>query len=59
MYRVISNGDNVQSSVVEIIVDNLSDINDVPTHFGVGSDILCLEDSSVWMLGNDSTWHEI
>lgn len=58
-YKVISNGGNVQSSVVEVIVDTLAEIAELPTDFGVGSDCICLEDSSVWMLGNDKTWHEI
>ena len=58
-HKVISNGGNVQSSVVEVIVDTLAEIADLPTDFGVGSDCICLEDSSVWMLGNDKTWHEI
>lgn len=58
-YRVMSNGANIQSNVVEIVVDTRTDLEDVPTTFGIGSDVICLEDSSVFMLGNDKTWHEI
>ena len=59
-YRVISNGSNIQSSVVEIVADTLQDVADLPTtDYGVGSDCICLEDSSVWMLGNDATWHQL
>ena len=57
MYRVYKNGDSTQSNVVEIVVDTLTDLDDVPTDFGIGSDCLVLEDTSVWMLGNDKTWH--
>lgn len=58
-YKVISNGVNIQSSVVEIVVDTLAELDDVPTDFGVGSDCIVLENSSVWMLGNDRKWHEL
>lgn len=58
-YKIISNGTNIQSSVVELVVDTLTELEDVPTTFGVGSDAIVLEDSSVWMLGNDKTWHEL
>ena len=57
--KVIANGNTVQSSVVEIIADTESDIANLPTDVGVGSDCICLENSSVWMLGNDNTWHEL
>ena len=57
---VIRNGDTIQSSVVEIVVDTLADLNNVSTEdYGVGSDCIVLEDSSVYMLGNDRQWHKI
>ena len=58
-YKIIRNGDNTQSSVVEIVVDTLAELDDVPTDFGVGSDMIVLENSSVFMLGNDKEWHEL
>ena len=59
-YKVLSNGNTIQSDVVELVVDTLTELQDeVPTTFGVGSDCIVLEDSSVWMLGNDKTWHEL
>ena len=58
-YKVIRNGDITQSDVVEVIADTLADISDLETNFGVGSDCIVLEDSSVWMLGNDKVWHEL
>lgn len=56
-YRITSNGSNIQSDVCEIIIDTAADLEDLPTTFGIGSDAICLEDSSVYMLGNDKTWH--
>lgn len=58
-YKVISNGNRVQSSVVEIIADTVADVAELPTTVGVGSDCIVLENSSVFMLGNDLTWHEL
>lgn len=60
MYNVISNGNNVQSAVTEFVADTLNDIDTLPTT-GItpGSDCIVLEDSSVWMLGNDKTWHQL
>ena len=53
MFKIISNS---QSGVVEIVADTLDDIQDLPTidDVGVGSDCIVLEDSSVYMLGNDN-----
>lgn len=59
MYRIISNGEDIQQNVVEIVVDELAEIVTLPTFFNPGSDCICLEDSSVWMLGNDKAWHEL
>ena len=59
MYRIISNGEDVQQNVVEIIVDELAEVTTLPTYFNPGSDCIVLEDSSVWMLGNDKVWHEL
>ena len=59
MFTVMKNADTTQSSVVEIVADTLEDINNLPTNYGIGSDCICLEDSSVWMLGNDKQWHQL
>lgn len=64
MFKVIR---NFQSSV-EVIADYRSDVDNtevseetpkVPTHYGAGSTCFVIEDSSVWMLGNDAKWHEL
>ena len=59
MYKVIANGEDVQQSVVEIVADTLADINILPVIYSPGSDCIVLEDSSVWMLGNDKIWHQL
>lgn len=58
-YEVIKNSDNTQPYVVEIVLDTRAELTDLPTNFGIGSDCIVLEDSSVHMLGNDRTWHEL
>lgn len=59
MYSVTTNGDNIQSSIVEIIADTVADVNELPTIFAPGSTCFVLEDSSVYMLGHDKVWHVI
>ena len=56
MYKVIQ---NLPQNVVEIIADFISDVDDLPTNYGVGSDCIVLEDSSVYMLGTDGVWHQL
>lgn len=58
-YRIIANGEDVQSSVVEIVVDARSEMDSLPIDYSAGSDAIVIEDSSVWMLGNDHQWHEL
>lgn len=58
-YKIIKNSDTTQPDVVEIVVDTRNDLDEVPTTFGVGSNCIVLENSSVLMLGNDKKWHEL
>ena len=58
-YKIMKNGDNTQSAIVELVVDTLAEIEDLPTTFGAGSDAVVIENSSVWMLGCDKVWHEL
>ena len=46
---------------MELQVDKLEDIATLPKSPACtsGSTCLCIEDSSVWALGNDNEWHEI
>lgn len=56
MFKVTN---NLSQNKVEITADLRSDITVVPTYYGVGSTCFVIEDSSVWMLGNDAVWHEL
>ncbi len=59
-YKVIQNGNNIQSKVVEVVADTRSDIEDLTLEDSeVGSTCVVLEDGSVWMVGNDKIWHEL
>jgi len=62
-YKIISNGSNINSQTVEIVVDTLAEMEEDgfpgASDVGIGSDCIVLENSSVWMLGNDGSWHEL
>lgn len=58
-YSIIQQGDTVETYVMSAIVDKKADVETLPLTWKSGSSCLVLEDSSVWVLGNDKTWHEI
>jgi hypothetical protein len=59
-YSIVQQGDTVQYNIYEVQIDTRNDVEDLPTDsWGAGSSCICLEDSSVWMLGNDKKWHEL
>lgn len=51
--------ENMQADAVYIIADLRNDTEKIPTRYGVGSSCFVIEDSSLWMLGNDKKWHEL
>lgn len=55
MFKIINN----MQSTVEGIADKRTDVETIPTHYGAGSTCFVIEDSSVYMLGNDAKWHEL
>jgi hypothetical protein len=59
MYKIIKNGDTTSSSVTELVADHVSDVDILPTNVGAGSSCIVIENSSVWMLGNDGKWHQL
>ena len=59
MYSIKQQGDTVQSYDIEAVADTREDIASLPTTWAVGSTCLVIEDSSVWILGNDLIWHEL
>lgn len=63
MFRVYKNGTEVDSKVVEYIADTIEDVDDLPTNIGSGSTCIVIQGpdggAAVFMLGNDSEWHQI
>ena len=59
MYSIKQQGDTVQTYVIEAVADTRADIASLPTTWAVGSTCLVIEDSSVWIIGNDLIWHEL
>ena len=59
MYNIKQQGDTVQNGVIEAIADTRADLEALPTKWNAGSTCLVIEDSSVWILGNDKVWHEL
>jgi hypothetical protein len=59
MYSITKNSDISQPYVCEIVADTRADIEEIPADFAPGSTCVVLEDTSVWMLGNDAIWHEM
>jgi len=59
MASVYKNGNNIQSRLVEMSVDTRAEIASLPTSYFPGSTCIVIEDSSVWMLGEDEIWHEL
>lgn len=58
-YSSYQNSDNIVPYFAAIVADLLTDIAELPTDFAVGSTCLVIEDSSLWILGNDKIWHKI
>ena len=59
MYSIKQQGDTVQTYVIEAVADTRADIASLPTTWAVGSTCLIIEDSSVWILGNNLIWQEL
>lgn len=61
MYNVIKSSDNVAPYIMEYVVSTLLDIDTLPVKptCAPGSSCVCLENASVWMLGDDNIWHEL
>lgn len=58
MYSIRKQGDTVQTYVMEVVADYLTDINILPTKpWGAGSTCFVIEDASKWVLGSDFIWH--
>lgn len=56
---IYKNGDNTQSALVELVVETVEEVDELDTYYYPGSTCIVLENSSVYMLGPDKTWHEL
>lgn len=61
VYTKLNQSGITTTHLTEFAVDRRADIAQLPTFPDIpkGSDCIVLEDSSVFMLGVDNTWHEI
>ena len=61
MYNVVKSSDNVAPYIVEYVVSTRADIDTLPVSpvCAPGSTCICIEDSRVWMFGDDDIWHEL
>lgn len=61
MYSIIEQSGTTSTYVTEYIVDTVIEIQELPKMPKIlaGSSCIVLENSSVYMLGNDNEWHEI
>jgi hypothetical protein len=62
MYKIVDNGSVSNGYALNIIADKLSDFEDenfprAAQGAGVGSQVVCLEDSNLYVLGNDDEYH--
>ena len=58
-YSTTAQGGTTTYGVMEFVCDTLADKDTLPTDCAIGSSSIVLEDSSVWILGNDREWHQI
>ena len=60
MFKVINTGSVSDGYAYKIIADKVSDLTNLPKQedgAGVGSQAVVLEDSNLYVLGNDNEWH--
>jgi len=58
-YSSYQNSDNIVPYYAALVADTIADVDELPTDFAPGSTCLVIEDSSLWILGNDKLWHKI
>ena len=61
MYSITAQSGKTTAYVTEYQVYTLADLIDLPKQpiCATGSLCLCLEDTSVWCLGDDGEWHAL
>lgn len=58
-YSSYQNSDNIAPYYAALIADTTDDVDGLPVEFAPGSTCIVIEDSSLWILGNDKIWHQI
>lgn len=58
-YSSYQNSNNIVPYYAALVADTNADVDKLPTDFAPGSTCLVIEDSSLWILGNDKIWHKI
>lgn len=63
-YSFIRQDNDISYDVVELVINTRNDLTDLPVNFHSGSTVICLEDSSVFMLSVDNEtgvkeWREL
>lgn len=58
-YSSYQNSDNIAPYYAALVADTTTDVDGLPVEFAPGSTCVVIEDSSLWILGNDKIWHEI
>lgn len=63
VYSIMQQDNDISYDIVQYVVNKRNDVAEVPTTNQPGSTVLCIEDSSVWMLTVDvegqKEWKEI
>lgn len=58
-YHIMKQGNNVTAYLQELVADNISDLETLPSFpdCAIGSRCLIIENSQFYILGNDNKWH--
>ena len=59
MYNITRQGNTDQYNLMSYMCDNRADIEKLPTHCGIGSTCIVIDDLSVWMLATDNAWTDL
>lgn len=60
MLSIIRQNGQAVYGLVEFVIDNISDVTDLPTeNTAPGSTAICIENSSVYILDHNKTWREL
>lgn len=61
MYSVTSQSGNTTAYVMSFVIDSPDGLGELPISpdCAVGSDCLCLSDSSVYILSNENVWTKL